>query len=515
MTGGQAPGTLPAVTILDHAARDPHGLALDDFSRTRSWSELIDRATRIGHLMRDELGVMAGEHVSMLMGNRVEFPELILASVLSGVFITPVNWHLKPDEVGYIVDDSASKALFADPEFAPTADAATDQPVLVVGEDFDKAVADASDEPWPLDGPAGGGMLYTSGTTGRPKGVRRRTGTVEASLKASAAPGELLGLNHPEPHLVTGPLYHSGPLGLGNISLHNGAPWLIMRKWDPSETLRLITERGVSTSHMVPIMFVRLLRLPDEERAAFDPSPLKTIVHGAAPISPLVKSQMIEWWGPVLLEYWGSTEGGIFTLVGSKDWLTKPGTVGKPVPTYEVFAVDDDRNPLPSGTSGTLYTRNLLTKEVFEYHQAPEKTAGAYLEPGTFTMGDVGWVDDDGYVYLNDRAADMIISGGVNIYPIEIEQVLIEHPAVRDVAVFGIPDEEWGEQVKAAVELVDGEEPGPDLERDIITFGRERLANFKVPKSIDFEDQLPRHPTGKLYKRLLRDKYWNREGKFI
>jgi long-chain acyl-CoA synthetase len=503
------------MTILEHAERDPNGLALDDFVRQRSWADLIDRATRIGRFMHDELGLRPGDHAAMLMGNRVEFPELMLASVLSGILMTPINWHLKADEVDYIVTDSRSKVLFADPAYAATARDATRKPVVVAGDELDGAISAARDEPWPLDGPAGGGMLYTSGTTGRPKGVKRRTQSVEKSLQTSSASGALLGLNHPEPHLVTGPLYHSGPLGLGNVSLHNGAPWLIMRKWDPAETLRLIAERNVSTSHMVPIMFVRLLRLPEDERAAFDPAPLKTVVHGAAPISPLVKAQMIEWWGPVLLEYWGSTEGGIFTLVNSRDWLAKPGTVGKPVPTYEVFAVDGDNNPLPPGESGVLYTRNLLTKEVFEYHEAPDKTAGAHLEPGTFTMGDVGWVDTDGFVYLNDRAADMIISGGVNIYPIEIEQVLIEHPAVRDVAVFGVPDDEWGEQVKAAVELVEGAAPSPELEAEIIAFGRDRLAHFKVPRSVDFEEQLPRHPTGKLYKRLLRDRYWNRSGTFI
>jgi long-chain acyl-CoA synthetase len=217
---------------------------------------------------------------------------------------------------------------------------------------------------------------------------------------------------------------------------------------------------------------------------------------------------MIEWWGPVLTEYWGSTEGGVFTLVDSAAWLTTPGTVGKALPSYEVFAVDADGERLPAGEIGTLYTHNLLTDEVFEYHQAEKKTAAAHLAPGTFTMGDMGHVDEDGFVFLSDRAANMIISGGVNIYPAEIEQVLIEHPAVADVAVFGIPDDEWGEQVKAAVEVVDGQESSPELERELLLFARRRLAGFKVPRSVDFEAELPRHPTGKLYTRLLRDRYW-------
>jgi long-chain acyl-CoA synthetase len=333
--------------------------------------------------------------------------------------------------------------------------------------------------------------------------------------EGSPAAGNLLGLDGRGPHLVTGPLYHSAPIGFSNIDFHNGAPLLLMAKWDPQETLRIMREREVRNSHLVPTMFVRLLRLPEEEREAFDPSSLHAIVHGAAPIAPQVKQRMIEWWGPVLVEYWGSTEGGVFTLVGSEDWLTRPGTVGKAIPTYDVFAVDGDGNRLPPGEIGTLYTRNLVTKEVFEYHQAPDKTAGAHLEPGVFTMGDVGPVDADGFVYLSDRAANMIISGGVNIYPAEIEQALIDHPAVADVAVFGIPDDEWGEQVKAAVELSEGYEPTPEVEADIIAFAREHLAGYKVPRSVDFHDQLPRHPTGKLYTRLLRDTYWKGESRFI
>jgi len=221
-----------------------------------------------------------------------------------------------------------------------------------------------------------------------------------------------------------------------------------------------------------------------------------------------VKRAMIEWWGPVLVEYWGSTEGGVFTLVGSQDWLDHPGTVGRALPSYEVFAVDEDGSRLGPGEVGTLYTRHLLTTEVFEYHNAPEKTAGAHLAPGTFTMGDVGRVDEDGFVYLSDRSANMIISGGVNIYPAEIEAVLHDHPAVADVAVFGIPDEEWGEQVKAAIQLREGFEPSTELGAEIIAFARERLGGFKVPRTIDWEDELPRHPTGKLYTRLLRDRYW-------
>ena len=502
------------MTLLDLAAADPHAPAVDDLTTTRSRSELVDRALRIGHWMLGDGGVGPGGHVSMLLGNRVEMIDLLVAAQLSGTWATAVNWHLTAPEVAYILDDSGSAILFTDPEHEAVAreaaaQAAADVTVVVAGPELDGLAAGSSDEPFPLDGPGGGTMLYTSGTTGRPKGVKRvRQTDLGATLTVGAAAGMLLGLDGKGPHLVTGPLYHAAPLGFAAIDLANGAELVLMPRWDESQCLRLIEERAVRNSHIVPTMCVRLLRLPEEERAAFDPTSLSTVLHGAAPIAPQVKHRMIEWWGPVLTEYWGSTEGGVFTLVDSTAWLTKPGTVGKAIRSYEVFAVDPDGARLPAGEVGTLYTRNLVTDEVFEYHQAPEKTEAAHLAPGTFTMGDVGHVDEDGFVFLSDRAANMIISGGVNIYPAEIEQQLIDHPAVADVAVFGIPDEEWGEQVKAAVELADGYEPSPELEADLLRFARERLAGFKVPRSIDFEDELPRHPTGKLYTRLLRDKYW-------
>jgi long-chain acyl-CoA synthetase len=502
------------MTLLDLAAADPHAPAVDDLTRTRSRGELVDRALRLGHWLLDEGGVAPGGHVSMLLGNRVELLDLLVAAQLSGTWVTAVNYHLTAPEVAYILDDSGSTILFTDPEHEAVARAAADLAagavtVVLAGPELDALARHDNDAAFPLDGPGGGTMLYTSGTTGRPKGVKRvRQPSLGATLTMGAAAGMLLGLDGQGPHLVTGPLYHAAPLGFAAIDLANGAELVLMPRWDESQCLRLIEERRVRNSHVVPTMCVRLLRLPEDERAAADVSSLSTVLHGAAPIAPQVKHRMIEWWGPVLTEYWGSTEGGVFTLVDSTAWLTKPGTVGKAIPSYEVFAVDPDGQRLPAGEVGTLYTKNLVTDEVFEYHQAPEKTDAAHLAPGTFTMGDVGHVDEDGFVFLSDRAANMIISGGVNIYPAEIEQELLEHPAVADVAVFGIPDDEWGEQVKAAIELTAGHEPSDELAADIIAFARQRLAGFKVPRSIDFEDELPRHPTGKLYTRLLRDKYW-------
>jgi long-chain acyl-CoA synthetase len=253
---------------------------------------------------------------------------------------------------------------------------------------------------------------------------------------------------------------------------------------------------------------VRLLRLPAAVRERADLRSLRLVLHGAAPIAPDVKRRMIDWWGPVLVEYWGATEGGVCTLAGSAEWLAHPGTVGRATPSFEVFAVDAAGARLPAGETGVLYCRHTSSTGVFEYHGAPEKTAACHLAPGVFTTGDVGRVDTDGYVYLSDRKVSMIISGGVNIYPAEIEAVLQQHPAVADVGVFGVPDEEWGEAVKAAVELVEGRRPSPELAAEILGFGRRHLASYKVPRSVDFVDRLPRDPTGKLRIRVLRDPYW-------
>jgi long-chain acyl-CoA synthetase len=351
-------------------------------------------------------------------------------------------------------------------------------------------------------------MFYTSGTTGRPKGVKRaRVPQLGAALTAMGAAGATLGLDGSGPHLVTGPLYHAAPLLFAMYDQANGASLVIMPRWDDTHALELLADKAIQHTHLVPTMFVRLLRLPEARRQAFDPSRLRLVLHGAAPIAPTVKQRMIDWWGPVLVEYWGATESGVCTLVDSAAWLDHPGTVGRPIPTFEVFAVDDDGGRLPPGAVGALYCRHRHRTDVFEYHRAPQKTAAAYLEPGVFTLGDVGHVDADGYVYLSDRRSNMIVSGGVNIYPAEVEQTLQQHPAVADVAVFGIPDDEWGESVKAAVELMDGVAASTELEADIIAFGRRHLAHYKVPRSIDFEERLPRHPTGKLHVRMLREPY--------
>jgi long-chain acyl-CoA synthetase len=447
------------------------------------------------------------------MESRVEFMELTLGAVLAGIWLTPINWHLGPSEIAYILEDSGARVLFSDARFESTARQTESAEVIPVGEDLDRALASASDEPMAREGPAGGNMIYTSGTTGRPKGVkRRRAPTLGEALDYVATAGASFGLDGSGPHLVTGPLYHAAPLLFALYDQLNGAPIAIMPRWEETLALELLREREIRHTHMVPTMFVRLLRLPDEVREGFEAPRLEMVLHGAAPVAPHVKHRMIDWWGEVLVEYWGATEGGVCTLASSTDWLAHPGTVGRAIPSYEVFAVDGSGRRLPRGETGLLYCRHKRMSEVFEYHGDPEKTAQAYLEPGAYTIGDIGRVDEEGFVYLADRASNTIISGGVNIYPAEIEQVLQEHPAVADVGVFGIPDDEWGEAVKAAIELTPGHEPSPELEAEILAFARERLAGYKLPRSIDFEPELPRHPTGKLFVRQLRDRYWKGRG---
>ena len=506
--------------LLDVARAKPDAIAVDDGTRQRSFAELVERSHRFACFLRDEVGLDPGRHVSLLMGNRVEVIECLLGAVLAGQWITPINWHLAEEEIDYVVEDSDSRLVLTDDRYADVARRITSSrpqtPVVVAGSELDGLLDGVRPGRLDLEAPAGGNMIYTSGTTGRPKGVKRAIPpSVGEALVQHGRMGAAIRLDGSGPHLITGPMYHAAPLMFSVYDNANGAPILIMPRWDEREALDVIVRREVAHVHLVPTMFVRLLRLPEEERAGFRAPKLELALHGAAPISVPVKRRMIEWWGPILVEYWGGTEGGVNTLIDSEDWLAHPGTVGRPLAAFDVFSVDEGGRRLGPGEIGDLYCRTRAADRPFEYHGDPEKTARAYLEPGVFTIGDVGFVDEEGYVHLADRRSNMIISGGVNIYPAEIEEVLQEHPAIADVGVFGIPDEEWGESVKAAIELAEGFEPSAALETDILAYARAHLAGYKVPRSIDFEASLPRHPSGKLYIRRLRDRYWAEQERSI
>ena len=465
------------------------------------------------------LGLEAGDCIVLLAPNSIEFLEVYYAAVEIGLYIAPANWHLTGPEVAYILENSGSTVFIADERFADVAAAAADEAGLdparcyAIGDvpgfrPLTELTAPAQGEdPLPSSRTLGAPMLYTSGTTGRPKGVRRPlTG---ASPDQVTVPNYYFfaGFDIQAPdnvHICGSPLYHTAVLNFVTISLNLGQAAVLMDKWTPEEMLRLIDAHGVTQSHMVPTQFSRLLELPEDVRAKYDVSSLRTIVHGAAPCPKHVKQAMLDWWGPVLTEYYAGTEGGGCTITG-EEWLRKPGSVGRPWKTTTLKILDDDGNELPTGEIGNVYLQMHGSK--FEYHQDAEKTAKTYVGE-LFTMGDIGYVDDDGYLFLCDRKNDMIISGGVNIYPAEIESEMTRHDAVRDAAVFGIPHKDWGEEVKAVIELAEGFTESEELKAQILSDLSGRLAKFKMPRSIDVVDELPRQANGKLMKRTLKDPYW-------
>ena len=492
------------------AAEHPERPAILSPAGDRTFAELNARANQLARALR-RIGLGTGDSVALLCSNRPEFAEVMFAALRSGLRYTPINWHLAADEVAYIVDDCEAKAFVADVRFAAVATdvarlASSRPALLAIGGDidgfdsYDSAVAD--EDSANLEDPAvGQSMLYTSGTTGRPKGVyRHRPREVPLSgPEVYAEPAT-------DVHLCTGPAYHAAPLGISvHTPLWNGVTVVMMDGWEPEENLRLIEAHRVTHTHMVPTMFHRLLALPDDVRTKYDLSSLKLVVHGAAPCPPHVKQALIGWFGPVVVEYYAGTEGG-GTLITAQEWLERPGSVGRPGPTQAIEIRDDAGEPVAAGTVGTVYMK-APDKGAFVYFKDPDKTSRTY-KGRWFTLGDMGYVDDDGYLFLTGRSAEVIISGGVNIYPAEVDAVLLMHPSVADVATVGVPNEEWGEEVKAVVEVKDGAEPSEVLADELLAFARDRLARYKCPRTVDFDDALPRHDTGKIYRRLVRERYW-------
>jgi long-chain acyl-CoA synthetase len=497
---------------------DKPALIMGGTGEVVTYRELDERSNQLARLWRDQ-GLQPGDHVAIFSENQPRYLEVMWAALRSGLYITTVNSYLSAEEVAYILDDSGTRSLVTT---AAKADVAVEAlkgapgvtlPLLIGDDDarFESYVDALSAMPTERleEEPAGEMMLYSSGTTGRPKGIKRPLSgnTIDQGMMIAALLGGVFGMDADTTYLSPAPLYHSAPIGfnLGVQSL--GGTTVIMERFDPVEALQLIEAHQASHSQWVPTMFVRMLKLPVEEREAFDVSSMRVAVHAAAPCPVEVKQQMMAWWGPVLWEYYAGTELNGFCLVQPEEWLERPGTVGKPL-IGEIHIIDEEGNELPPGEAGTIYFGG---GPPYEYHNAPEKTEGS-KDPkghGWTTLGDVGYVDDEGWLFLTDRKAFMIISGGVNIYPQEIEDCLIMHPKVADVAVFGIPDEEMGEQVMAAVQPADAVEPSPELEAELKSFAREHIAGYKVPKRFEFLDELPRLPTGKLYKRKLRDQYWH------
>ncbi|MGV9719277.1 acyl-CoA synthetase [Nocardia beijingensis] len=484
-----------------------------------TYRELEENSVRLARHLHDA-GLRRGDHVALLSGNDPKVYEVYWAALRTGLYITAVNRHLSPSEISYIVDDCGARALIASAGLTDAAEQIVPEtPAVEIRlafgghvpgyKSYEEATAAASPQPLP-DQPRGADMLYSSGTTGRPKGIKqplpdRQVGDAPGDTY-TAIFGPLYGFDTETVYLSPAPLYHAAPLRFGGVVHALGGTLVIMEKFDAEQALAAIERYRVTHSQWVPTMFVRMLKLDEAVRARYDVSSLRVAVHAAAPCPVDVKRAMIDWWGPILYEYYASTEANGATFIDSEQWLRKPGSVGT-AGLGTIRVCGDDGAELPIGEIGTIYFEREAAP--FAYHNDPAKTADAVHpdHPNWTTTGDIGYVDEDGYLFLTDRKAFMIISGGVNIYPQEVEDALALHPKVFDVAVIGVPDEEMGESVKAVVQPAPGAEPGPELAAELRDYLRDRIAHYKVPRSFDFADDLPRTPTGKLVKGKLRQRY--------
>jgi long-chain acyl-CoA synthetase len=503
----------------EHAERTPDkpAVIMAETGATVSFATLVERSRRLGHYLRG-CGLKEGDNIAYMLENRPEFFDLAWAAQRLGLFYTPINWHLQPAEAAYILRDCGARIFALSDAVARHCPTMADQigdiaQLLSIGGDlpgfdpFEAVLAAAAATPL-ADEIEGGFMLYSSGTTGQPKGVRRLLPRQAFGSMPIPVPGlglqAIYGFDPSVVYLCPAPLYHAAPLAFSMVVQRCGGTVVVMEKFDPLEALRLIERYKVTHLQMVPTHFVRLLKLPESQRRRYDLSSLKMAIHAAAPCPVDVKQQMIDWWGPVIHEYYSSTEGAGFTFIGPEEWLAHPGSVGKPAEgTVHVLGAEGEE--LPRGEPGQLYFQ---VGNRFEYHNDPKKTGAAYDAAGFASVGDIGYLDAEGYLFLTDRKSHMIISGGVNIYPQEAENVLTLHPDVADVAVIGVPNAEFGEEVKAVVVATDPNAAGPALAEALMAYCRERLAHYKCPRSVDFATELPRLPTGKLLKRRLRDQYW-------